>query len=120
ELPVPMLNILNGGEHADNNVDIQEFMIMPVGAENFKEALRMGAEVYHHLKKVIGERGLSAAVGDEGGFAPNLESNQEALELIVEAIESAGYVPGEDVLLALDVASSELYNEDKNVYEIKG
>lgn len=120
ELPVPMLNILNGGEHADNNVDIQEFMIMPVGAENFKEALRMATEIYHHLKKVMGERGLSTSVGDEGGFAPNLGNNQEALELIVEAIEAAGFEPGKDVLLALDVASSEFYNADKNVYEIKG
>ncbi len=107
-LPVPMMNILNGGEHADNNVDIQEFMIMPVGAENFKEGLRMGAEVYHHLKKVIKSKGLSTGVGDEGGFAPDLKSNEEALELIVEAVKEAGLTPGEDIVFALDVAASEM------------
>lgn len=108
-LPVPMMNILNGGKHADNNVDIQEFMILPVGAPNFPEALRMGAEVFHHLKSVLAKRGLNTAVGDEGGFAPNLKSNEEALQVIVEAIEKAGYRPGEDVALALDVASTELF-----------
>ncbi len=111
ELPLPMMNIINGGVHADNNVDIQEFMIMPVGGRSFTEALRMGAEIFHALKSVLKERGYSTSVGDEGGFAPNLESNEEALEVIVEAIEKAGYRPGEDVLLALDVASSELYKE---------
>lgn len=119
-LPVPMMNILNGGEHADNNVDIQEFMIMPVGAESFKEGLRMGTEVYHHLKKVIKEKGLSTGVGDEGGFAPNLDSNVEALDLIVEAVKSAGLVPGEDIVFALDVAASEMYDVDKKVYVLAG
>lgn len=117
-LPVPMMNILNGGEHADNNVDIQEFMIAPVGAPSFSEALRMGAEVYHNLKKVLVGRGLSAGVGDEGGFAPDLESNEAALGVIVEAIEQAGYVPGRDVLLALDVASTELFED--GVYDLAG
>ena len=110
-LPVPMMNILNGGEHADNNVDIQEFMVMPVGAETFAEALQMGVEIYHSLKTVLKDRGLSTAIGDEGGFAPNLESNEEALKVIVQAIEKAGYRPGGDVLLALDVAATELYEE---------
>lgn len=110
-LPVPMMNILNGGEHADNNVDIQEFMVMPVGAENFAEALQMGAEIYHSLKMVLKDRGLATAIGDEGGFAPNLESNEEALKVIVQAIEKAGYRPGGDVLLALDVAATELYED---------
>jgi len=110
-LPVPMMNILNGGEHADNNVDIQEFMIMPVGAESFKEALQMGAEVYHNLKKVLQERDLSTGVGDEGGFAPNLSSNEEALDVILEAIELAGYEAGEDIMLALDVAATEIYKD---------
>lgn len=119
-LPVPMMNILNGGEHADNNVDIQEFMIMPVGAESFKEGLRMGAEVYHNLKKVIKSKGLSTGVGDEGGFAPDLKSNVEALELIVEAVKEAGLVPGEDIVFALDVAASEMYDKDKKVYVLKG
>ncbi len=119
-LPVPMMNILNGGQHADNNVDIQEFMVMPVGAENFKEALRMGAEVFHNLKAVLKAKGLSTSVGDEGGFAPNLSSNEEALKTIVEAIEKAGYVPGKDVMLAIDVASSGLYDEDKKIYSLKG
>lgn len=119
-LPVPMMNILNGGEHADNNVDIQEFMIMPVGAKNFKEALRMGAEVFHNLKKVLKEKGLNTAVGDEGGFAPNLTSNEEAFKTIVEAIEKAGYKPGEDVALAIDVAATELYDEKNNIYELAG
>lgn len=119
-LPVPMMNILNGGEHADNNVDIQEFMIMPVGAESFKEGLRMGSEVYHHLKKVIKSKGLSTGVGDEGGFAPDLKSNEEALELIVEAVKEAGLTPGEDIVFALDVAASEMYDADKNIYVLKG
>jgi enolase len=113
ELPVPMMNIINGGEHADNNVDIQEFMIMPVGAPTFKEALRMGAEIFHALKSVLKAKGYNTAVGDEGGFAPNLSSNEEALKVIVEAIEAAGYKPGEDVLLALDVAASEIYSDGK-------
>ncbi|WP_300408018.1 phosphopyruvate hydratase [Lagierella sp.] len=117
-LPLPMMNILNGGEHADNNVDIQEFMVMPAGAETFKEALRMGAEVFHSLKKVLKDKGLNTAVGDEGGFAPNLASNEEALQTIVTAIEKAGYKPGEDVLLALDVASTEMYEDGK--YNFKG
>jgi len=111
ELPLPMMNIINGGAHADNNVDIQEFMIMPAGAPNFREALRMGAEIFHALKGVLKNKGYNTAVGDEGGFAPNLKSNEEALEVIMEAIETAGYKPGEDVLLALDVASSELYKD---------
>ena len=112
-LPVPMMNILNGGKHADNNVDIQEFMIMPVGAKSFREALRMGTEIYHNLKKVLKARGSLSGVGDEGGFAPNLDTNEEALAVIVEAIEKAGYKPGEDVRLALDVASSEIYRDGK-------
>jgi len=111
ELPLPMMNIINGGEHADNNVDIQEFMIMPAGATSFKEALRIGAEIFHTLKKVLQKRGCNTAVGDEGGFAPDLKSNEEALEVIMEAIKAAGYKPGEDVLLALDVAASELYED---------
>jgi enolase len=106
-----MMNIINGGEHADNNVDIQEFMIMPVGAINFKEALRMGAEIFHALKKVLKDKGYNTAVGDEGGFAPDLKSNEEALQVIMEAITAAGFKPGEDVLLALDVAASELYKD---------
>ncbi len=109
ELPLPMMNIINGGSHADNNVDIQEFMIMPAGASCFKEALRMGAEIFHALKAVLKSKGYNTAVGDEGGFAPNLKSNEEALEVIMEAIVKAGYKPGEDVLLALDVAASELF-----------
>lgn len=109
ELPLPMMNILNGGAHADNNVDIQEFMIMPAGAACFAEALRMGAEIFHALKSVLKSKGYNTAVGDEGGFAPNLKSNEEALEVIMEAIVKAGYKPGEDILLALDVASSELF-----------
>lgn len=120
ELPVPMMNIINGGEHADNNVDIQEFMIMPVGADTFKEALRMGTEVFHSLKKVLGEQGLSTAVGDEGGFAPNLGSNEEALSTIITAIERAGYVPGEDIRLAMDAAASEFYDAETGKYELKG
>ena len=117
ELPVPMMNILNGGEHADNNVDIQEFMIMPLAAESFAHALRMNVEIYHTLKAVLKERKLSTAIGDEGGFAPNLKSNEEALSIIVEAIKQAGYKPGKQVALALDVAASELYNaKDKKYY----
>ncbi|NLY84794.1 MAG: phosphopyruvate hydratase [Tissierellia bacterium] len=119
-LPVPMLNILNGGKHADNNVDIQEFMIMPVGALNFREALRMGTEVFHSLKSVLQAKGLNTAVGDEGGFAPNLSSNEEALKTLVEAIEKAGYKPGEEIALALDVAATELFDEDKKVYNLAG
>ncbi len=117
ELPLPMMNIINGGEHADNNVDIQEFMIMPTGADSFKEALRMGAEIFHALKKVLKDKGCNTAVGDEGGFAPDLKSNEEALEVIIDAIKAAGYKPGKDVLLALDVAASELYKDDKYVLE---
>lgn len=112
-LPVPMMNILNGGAHADNNVDIQEFMIMPVGAPTFSEALRMGAEVFHALRKVLQDKGLATGVGDEGGFAPNLSSNREALDVILQAIERAGYKPGDDIVLALDVASTELFKDGK-------
>lgn len=119
-LPVPMMNILNGGKHADNNVDIQEFMIMPVGACCFKEALRMGTEVFHNLKSVLKSKGLSTSVGDEGGFAPNLTSNEEALKTIVEAIEKAGYVPGKDVMLAIDTAATELYNKETKIYTLEG
>jgi enolase len=117
ELPLPMMNILNGGAHADNNVDIQEFMIMPAGAATFKEALRMGAEIFHALKSVLKSKGYNTSVGDEGGFAPNLGSNEEALQVIMEAIEKAGYKPGEEVLLALDVASSELF--ENGVYTLE-
>lgn len=116
-LPTPMMNILNGGQHADNNVDIQEFMVMPVGAPSFQEALRMGAEVFHNLKKVLKSRGMNTAVGDEGGFAPNLGSNEEALAVIVEAISKAGYKPGEDIALALDVAATELYKDGSYIFE---
>ncbi|WP_026569485.1 MULTISPECIES: phosphopyruvate hydratase [Sediminibacillus] len=117
-LPTPMMNILNGGEHADNNVDIQEFMIMPVGAPTFREALRMGAEIFHSLKGVLKSKGYNTGVGDEGGFAPNLKSNEEAFQTIIEAIEAAGYKPGEQVKLAMDVASSEFYENGK--YNLKG
>ena len=117
-LPVPMMNILNGGSHADSNVDIQEFMIAPIGFENYSDALRAGVEVYHSLKSVLHDRGLATGLGDEGGFAPNLESNAAALDLIVEAIEKAGYKPGEQVALALDVASSEFYND--GAYDFEG
>ena len=120
DLPTPMMNILNGGSHADNNVDFQEFMIMPVGAPSFKEALRVGAEVFHALKAVLKDRGYNTSVGDEGGFAPNLKSNEEALEVIIESIKNAGYKPGDDVQLAMDVASSEFYNADKEVYDLAG
>jgi enolase len=119
-LPVPMMNILNGGVHADNNVDLQEFMVMPVGASSFADALRMCAETYHTLKKVLKERGLAAAVGDEGGFAPNLGSNEEALQVIVEAIERAGYTPGEQIALALDPAASEFYDAERKLYVLSG
>ena len=119
-LPTPMMNIINGGSHADNNVDFQEFMIMPVGAKTFKEALRTGAEVFHALKAVLKGKGYNTAVGDEGGFAPNLGSNEEALEVILEAIKNAGYKAGDDVLLAMDVASSEFYDKDKKVYNLAG
>lgn len=119
-LPVPMMNILNGGEHADNNVDIQEFMVMPVGARSFAGALRMGAEIFHNLKKVLKEKGLNTSVGDEGGFAPNLTSNEEALQVIIDAIKNAGYTPGKDVMLALDVAATEIYNKEENKYELTG
>lgn len=119
QLPVPMMNILNGGEHADNSVDVQEFMILPVGAKSFREGLRMGAEVFHSLKKVLSDRGLACGVGDEGGFAPNLGSNREALELIVEAIEKAGYKPGDDVRLGLDVAATEMYDKETKLYDLK-
>lgn len=117
-MPVPMMNIINGGEHADNNVDIQEFMIQPVGAENFREALRMGAEVFHNLKKVLSDMGLSTAVGDEGGFAPNLASNEEALAVIVKAVEAAGYRMDKDITLALDCAASEFHADGR--YNLKG
>ncbi len=118
QMPVPMMNILNGGKHADNNVDIQEFMVMPVGAESFAQALRMCAEVYHGLKGVLKTRGLNTAIGDEGGFAPNLASNEQAIEVIIEAIEKAGYQPGKQIAIALDVASSEIYQDGK--YNLEG
>ncbi len=120
QLPVPMMNIVNGGEHADNNVDIQEFMVMPVGAPTFKEGLRMGTEIFHALKAVLKDKGYNTAVGDEGGFAPNLKSNEEALSTIIEAIEKAGYKPGEEVLLAMDVAASEIYNKEDKKYHLSG
>jgi enolase len=118
-LPLPMMNIINGGSHADNNVDLQEFMIMPVGAQTFTGALKIGNEVFHNLKKVLSSRGYNTSVGDEGGFAPNLKSNQEALEVILIAIEKAGYKPGDDVMIALDPASSEFYNKKTGLYEFK-
>jgi len=116
-LPVPMMNIINGGAHADNNVDFQEFMIVPVGFPSFGDALRVGAEIFHHLKKVLSSKGYSTAVGDEGGFAPNLKSNEEAIETILQAIEKAGYEPGEDVMIALDPASSEFYQDGRYVFK---
>ncbi|MFW2373226.1 MAG: phosphopyruvate hydratase [Gammaproteobacteria bacterium] len=119
-LPVPMMNIINGGSHADNSVDLQEFMILPVGAPSFKEALRYGAEVFHTLKSVLKARGMNTSVGDEGGFAPNLSSNEEAIEVILEAIEKAGFKAGEDIYLGLDVASSEFYKDGKYVLESEG
>ncbi len=118
-LPVPMMNILNGGSHADNSIDFQEFMIMPVGADHFSDALRMGTEVFHHLKKVLSRAGYSTNVGDEGGFAPNIKSNEEAIETVLKAIENAGYKPGEDMVIALDAAASEFYNEDEQLYVFK-
>lgn len=118
ELPVPMMNILNGGQHADNNVDIQEFMIMPVGAESFSDALRMNAEIYHGLKALLKAKGLGTGLGDEGGFAPNLKSNAEAIEIILEAVKKAGYKPGKDIMIALDVAASEFYQDGK--YQMQG
>jgi len=120
DLPTPMMNIINGGEHADNNIDFQEFMIMPVGAPTFKEAIRMGAEVFHALKSVLHDRGLNTAVGDEGGFAPDLESNEEAIKVILEAVEKAGYKAGDDIVLAMDVASSEFYKDGKYVLAGEG
>ena len=118
-LPIPMMNILNGGSHADNSIDFQEFMIMPVGAPTFSEAVRMGAEVFHNLKAVLKKSGYSTNVGDEGGFAPNLKSNEEAIQVVTQAIEKAGYKPGEDIFIALDPASSEYYIEKENVYHLK-
>ncbi|MDD3348230.1 MAG: phosphopyruvate hydratase [Bacilli bacterium] len=120
QLPTPMMNILNGGSHADNNVDFQEFMIMPVGACCFSEAIRMGAEVFHNLKKVLKAKGYNTSVGDEGGFAPNLGSNEEAVQVIMEAIKNAGYVPGKDIFLAMDVAASEFYDKAKKKYVLAG
>ena len=119
-LPCPMMNIINGGEHADNNVDVQEFMILPSGADSFTVAMRTGSEIYHHLKKVLSARSLSTAVGDEGGFAPNLESNEDAVKIIIEAIEAAGYRAGEDVQISLDVAASEFFNKETGQYELTG
>ena len=119
-LPVPMMNILNGGAHADNNVDLQEFMVMPVGATSFAEGLRMCTEIYHTLKKVLQERGLATGVGDEGGFAPDLESNEEALKVISDAVEKAGYTLGEQIMFALDPAATEIYDESRNVYVMEG
>lgn len=115
-MPVPMMNILNGGSHADNSIDFQEFMVMPLGAETFSDGLRMGVTVFHHLKKVLGAKGYSTNVGDEGGFAPNIKSNKEAIEIVLKAIESAGYRPGEDMMIAMDAAASEFYNEEEKVY----
>jgi len=119
-LPTPMMNILNGGKHADNTVDIQEFMVMPVGAKNFREGLRMGTEVFHSLKSVLKSKGFNTSVGDEGGFAPDLSSNEDAIRAIVEAIEKAGYVPGTDVMIALDVAASEMYDDKTGLYDLAG
>ena len=119
-LPAPMMNIVNGGEHADNSVDVQEFMVMPLGFDTFSDALRCGCEIFHHLKKVLQEKGLNTAVGDEGGFAPDLGSNREALDLIMTAIDNAGYKAGEQVRIALDVAATEFYDADKKVYKIDG
>ena len=118
-LPVPMMNILNGGSHADNAIDFQEFMVMPVGADTFSEALQMGAEVFHTLKKVLHEKGLSTNVGDEGGFAPNIKSNEEPIEIVLRAIEKAGFKPGEDIFIAMDAASSEFYDAKANAYTFK-
>ncbi|MEN8810046.1 MAG: phosphopyruvate hydratase [Flavobacteriales bacterium] len=118
-LPVPMMNILNGGSHADNKIDVQEFMVMPFGAHSFAEALRMGTEVFHHLKAVLKEKGLSTNVGDEGGFAPNLQSNEEGIKVVMKAIERAGYKPGKDIWIALDAAASEFYNKEEGVYHLE-
>lgn len=118
-LPVPMMNILNGGSHADNSIDFQEFMVMPIGADTFSEALRMGAEVFHTLKKVLHDQGLSTNVGDEGGFAPNIKSNEEAIEIVIKAIEKAGYKPGSDIFIALDPAASEFYDPKTKLYHFK-
>ncbi|HLX61222.1 MAG TPA: phosphopyruvate hydratase, partial [Planctomycetota bacterium] len=119
-LPVPMMNIINGGQHADNNVDMQEFMILPVGAPSFSEGLRMGVEVFHNLKKVLHDKHLNTAVGDEGGFAPDLKSNEEAVQVIIEAIEKAGYKPGDDIAIGLDCAASEYYDAEKKIYTLDG
>ena len=119
-LPTPMMNILNGGAHADNTVDIQEFMVMPVGADSFREALRMGAETFHNLKKILKGKGLNTAVGDEGGYAPDLSTNEEAIQVIIEAIEKAGYEPGKDIRIALDVAASEFYDAEAKIYNLTG
>lgn len=118
-LPLPMMNIINGGSHADNNVDLQEFMVMPSGATSYSQAVQMGAEIFHNLKKVLSSKGYNTSVGDEGGFAPNLKSNEEAVEVILTAVEKAGYTPGDDVLIALDPASSEFYNTETGLYEFK-
>ncbi|MCH8547158.1 MAG: phosphopyruvate hydratase [Cryomorphaceae bacterium] len=118
-MPVPMMNILNGGSHADNSIDFQEFMVMPIGADTFSDALRMGTEVFHHLKKVLSNKGYSTNVGDEGGFAPNIKSNEEAIEIVLMAIEKAGYKPGEDLAIAMDAAASEFYNKENKTYEFK-
>lgn len=118
-VPVPMMNILNGGSHADNSIDFQEFMIMPIGADHFRDALRMGAEVFHHLKKLLQKGGHSTNVGDEGGFAPNLKSNEEAIEIVLRAIESAGFKPGDDMVIAIDAAASEFYSEEEKAYIFK-
>jgi len=118
-LPLPMMNIINGGSHADNNIDLQEFMIMPAGVSSFSEALRAGTEIFHHLKKVLSQKGYNTTVGDEGGFAPDLKSNEEAIEVILQAIEKAGYLPGEDIVIALDPAATEFYNAEKNLYEFE-
>ena len=118
-MPVPMMNILNGGSHADNKIDVQEFMVMPLGASSFSEALKMGTEVFHHLKAVLKSKGLSTNVGDEGGFAPNLQSNEEGIKVVMEAIEEAGYIPGKDIYIALDAAASEFYNKEEGVYHLE-
>ncbi|TVQ80601.1 MAG: phosphopyruvate hydratase [Flavobacteriales bacterium] len=118
-MPIPMMNILNGGSHADNSIDFQEFMVMPIGADTFSDALRMGTEVFHHLKKVLSSKGYSTNVGDEGGFAPNIKSNEEAIETVITAIEKAGYKPGEDLAIAMDAAMSELYDREKGIYVFK-
>ncbi len=118
-LPIPMMNILNGGAHADNGIDFQEFMVMPVGAQSFSEALQMGAEVFHHLKAVLKSQKLSTNVGDEGGFAPNLKNNEDAIKLVIQAIETAGYKPGEDIYIAMDAASTEFYLPEEKMYHFK-